>query len=204
MQGGLLCTYGKPGWNRPRGNLVAVCKEILMNNRRRILLGGGGALAAAAALGQWRALAAGGDGQAAPATAMAAEHFEVMHTDAEWHQLLTSGQYQVLRNEGTERPFTSPLNDEHRAGTFSCAGCALSLFASRTKFDSGTGWPSFYEPLDHAVATHTDTSFGMSRTEVHCRRCGGHLGHVFDDGPKPTGLRYCMNGLAMNFKPDAA
>ena len=176
-----------------------------MNNRRRILLSGGGALAAAAALGQWRALAASSDSKgAAPGSAAAGEHFEVTHTDEEWHKLLSSGQYEVLRNEGTERPFTSPLNDEHRAGTFGCAGCALNLFASRTKFDSGTGWPSFYAPLYHAVSTQTDTSFGMSRDEVHCRRCGGHLGHVFNDGPKPTGLRYCMNGLAMTFKPDAA
>jgi methionine-R-sulfoxide reductase len=112
-------------------------------------------------------------------------------------------QYTVLREEGTERPYTSPLNDEHRSGIFSCAGCQLNLFSSRTKFDSHTGWPSFWAPLDHAVATRDDSSFGMSRTEVHCRRCGGHLGHVFEDGPKPTGLRYCMNGLAMNFTPAA-
>ena len=113
-------------------------------------------------------------------------------------------QFDVLRREGTERPYTSPLNDEHRAGTFGCAGCQLALFSSRTKFDSHTGWPSFWAPLDHAVATRIDGSFGVERTEVHCRRCGGHLGHVFDDGPKPTGLRYCMNGVAMNFTPGAA
>ncbi|MDR3396791.1 MAG: peptide-methionine (R)-S-oxide reductase MsrB [Pandoraea sp.] len=132
------------------------------------------------------------------------EHFEVAYSDAEWRKRLTSGQYEILRQEGTERPYSSPLNDEHRAGTFSCAGCALPVFSSRTKFDSHTGWPSFWTPLEHAVATHTDTTFGMVRTEVHCRRCGGHLGHVFDDGPKPTGLRYCMNGLAMTFNPQAA
>jgi len=119
-------------------------------------------------------------------------------------RLLTPAQYNVLRHEGTERPYSSPLNDEHRSGTFACAGCQLDVFSSRTKFDSHTGWPSFWAPLDHAVATREDLSFGVSRTEVHCRRCGGHLGHVFDDGPKPTGLRYCMNGVAMTFKPASA
>ena len=110
----------------------------------------------------------------------------------------------MLREEGTEPPFTSPLLDEHRKGTFTCAGCALELFSSDTKFESGTGWPSFWQPLDNAVATDADSSFGMTRTEVHCRRCGGHLGHVFDDGPEPTGLRYCMNGVALAFVPAAA
>ncbi|VVE09900.1 Peptide methionine sulfoxide reductase MsrB [Pandoraea cepalis] len=132
------------------------------------------------------------------------EHFEVAYSDAEWRKRLTPAQYEILRQAGTERPYSSPLNDEHRAGTFACAGCALPLFSSRTKFDSHTGWPSFWMPLDHAVGTHTDSTFGMVRTEVHCRRCGGHLGHVFDDGPKPTGLRYCMNGLAMTFQPQPA
>lgn len=126
------------------------------------------------------------------------------HSDSEWHSLLSDEQYAILRDEGTERAYTSPLNDEHRNGTFACAGCDLALFSSATKFDSRTGWPSFWAPLEHAVATRQDRSFGMSRNEVHCRRCGGHLGHVFDDGPKPTGLRYCMNGLAMTFKPVAA
>jgi peptide-methionine (R)-S-oxide reductase len=128
------------------------------------------------------------------------ESFEVTHTDAEWRQLLTPDQYNVLRREGTEQPYSSPLNDEHRSGVFSCAGCALDLFSSVTKFESGTGWPSFYQPLDNAVAERTDANLGMVRTEVHCRRCGGHLGHVFDDGPEPTGLRYCTDGVALKFR----
>ncbi|MCE5288455.1 MAG: peptide-methionine (R)-S-oxide reductase MsrB [Nocardiaceae bacterium] len=126
--------------------------------------------------------------------------FEVSHTDAEWRRILTADQYDVLRKAGTERPFTSPLNDEHRTGIFTCAGCALDLFSSSTKFDSGTGWPSFWQPLDNAVIERPDNSFFMTRTEVLCRRCGGHLGHVFTDGPQPTGLRYCMNGVALNFR----
>jgi peptide-methionine (R)-S-oxide reductase len=141
-----------------------------------------------------------------PRSAAAAEAatYEVVHTDEEWRKLLTPSQYAVLRKEGTERPFSSPLNDEHRAGIFACAGCELDAFSSTTKFDSHTGWPSFWQPLPNAVAQTEDKSFGMTRTEVHCRRCGGHLGHVFDDGPKPTGLRYCMNGLALKFTPAAA
>lgn len=130
--------------------------------------------------------------------------FAVTHTDAEWRSMLSPAAYDVLRQEGTERPFTSPLLNEHRAGVFTCAGCSLDLFSSETKFESGTGWPSFWAPLDGAVAETQDRSFGMVRTEVHCSRCGGHLGHVFDDGPKPTGLRYCMNGVALNFRPAAA
>ncbi len=130
-----------------------------------------------------------------------AEHFEVTRTEAEWRKVLSPAQYDILREHGTERPFSSPLNGEHRKGTFACAGCDLPLFSSDTKFDSGTGWPSFYQPLDNAVGTTEDRSYMMVRTEVHCRRCGGHLGHVFDDGPKPTGLRYCMNGLSLTFKP---
>ncbi|MBI1171009.1 peptide-methionine (R)-S-oxide reductase MsrB [bacterium] len=135
--------------------------------------------------------------------AMAGEAFAVTHTEAEWRQLLTPTQFAVLRQEATERAFTSPLLHESRQGTFACAGCDLSLFNSSTKFDSGTGWPSFWQPLAHAVSTREDTSFGAVRTEVHCSRCGGHLGHVFDDGPKPTGLRYCMNGVALNFHQSA-
>jgi peptide-methionine (R)-S-oxide reductase len=150
-----------------------------------------GALGAALGLG-WSALGI---------DALAADQFEVTHTDAEWRKLLTPDQFAVLRQESTERPFTSPLLHEKRRGTFACAGCGLDNFSSATKFESGTGWPSFWQPLDKAVITKRDTSFGTVRTAVECRRCGGHLGHVFDDGPKPTGLRYCMNGVALTFKP---
>ena len=129
------------------------------------------------------------------------EHFEVEKPDAEWRKLLTPAQYDVLRHQGTERPGSSALDHEKRQGTFACVGCDLPLFSSETKFDSGTGWPSFYQPLPNAVATTEDRSFFMKRVEVHCRRCGGHLGHVFEDGPKPTGLRYCMNGVALKFTP---
>lgn len=127
--------------------------------------------------------------------------FEVTRTDEEWRQLLTPEQYSVLRKHGTERAGASPLNKEKREGTFYCAGCDLPLYSSETKFESGTGWPSFWKPLDNAIGTTEDRTFFMTRTEVHCRRCGGHLGHVFNDGPRPTGLRYCMNGDAMTFKP---
>jgi peptide-methionine (R)-S-oxide reductase len=130
--------------------------------------------------------------------------FEVTHTDAEWRSLLSPEAYDVLRREGTEAPGSSPLEHETRKGVFDCGGCALPLFSSDTKFDSGTGWPSFWQPLDNAVLTTSDDSFFMTRTAVSCRRCGGHLGHVFDDGPPPTGLRYCMNGVAMAFRPTAA
>lgn len=124
-------------------------------------------------------------------------------TDEEWASTLTPQQFQVLRKHGTERAGSSPLNAEKRRGTFRCAGCGQPLFSSETKFESGTGWPSFFEPLDRAVATTTDNSFFMQRIEVHCSACGGHLGHVFPDGPRPTGLRYCMNGVAMTFEPEA-
>ncbi|HET6940890.1 MAG TPA: peptide-methionine (R)-S-oxide reductase MsrB [Sphingomicrobium sp.] len=135
-----------------------------------------------------------------PSSGEATVRFEVTHTPAQWKQLLGPERYYVLREAGTERPFTSPLNEEHRRGTFACAGCALPLFSSTTKFESGTGWPSFYRPFPHAVAERSDHSMLMDRTEVLCARCGGHLGHVFPDGPKPTGLRYCMNGLALRFR----
>ncbi|KVH40493.1 methionine sulfoxide reductase [Burkholderia cepacia] len=176
-----------------------------MPTRRHLLFAGATGLAALATLSSVGRRALVGRAFAAPpATPQTAASFEVTLSDAEWHRRLTPAQYTVLREAGTERPYTSPLNDEHRHGTFACAGCDLALFSSATKFDSHTGWPSFWKPLDHAVATHTDASFGMIRTEVHCRRCGGHLGHVFDDGPPPTGLRYCMNGLALAFHPAAA
>ena len=128
--------------------------------------------------------------------------FEVSYSDEEWRKRLTPEQYRVLRGHGTERAGTSPLDREKRAGTFACAGCELPLFASETKYDSGTGWPSFYQPLDDAIGTSQDRSLFMTRTEVHCRRCGGHLGHVFEDGPPPTGLRYCMNSVAMRHVPE--
>ena len=161
--------------------------------RRAMLLGTAGTVAMIS-LFKW-----GSSSDAAPA-----EKFEVEKSDAEWRRQLTAAQYDVLRKHGTERAGTSPLNREKRKGTFACAGCDLPLFASETKFESGTGWPSFYQPLANAVGESTDTSFFMRRTEVHCRRCGGHLGHVFDDGPQPTGLRYCMNGVVLTFAPAAA
>jgi peptide-methionine (R)-S-oxide reductase len=136
-----------------------------------------------------------------PGTAAPAMHFAVNHTPAEWRKILGAQRYAVLREAATERPFSSPLLKEHRRGTFVCAGCARPLFNSATKFESGTGWPSFWKVLPGAVVTRADRSLLVERTEVLCERCGGHLGHVFDDGPKPTGLRYCMNGLALNFRP---
>ena len=130
-----------------------------------------------------------------------ARDWPVTKTDAQWRRQLTSAEYRVLRQAGTERPYSSPLNSEKRAGTYVCAGCQNRLYASSTKFESGTGWPSFYRPLRGGIATDTDYKLGYPRTEVLCADCGGHLGHVFDDGPRPTGKRYCMNGVAMDFIP---
>ncbi|MFH3478360.1 MULTISPECIES: peptide-methionine (R)-S-oxide reductase MsrB [unclassified Xanthobacter] len=137
----------------------------------------------------------------APGPRALAATFPVSYSDAEWRKRLTPEQYAVLRQDGTERAYSSPLNEEHRRGTFACAGCGNALFSSATKFDSGTGWPSFWAPLAGAVGETRDFSYGMARTAVHCARCGGHLGHVFKDGPPPTGLRYCMNGVALSFAP---
>ena len=143
-------------------------------------------------------------GTTAGAFAIAADRstptFEIMRTDEEWKKILSPEQYYVLRREGTERAGTSPLNREKRTGTFHCAGCDLPVYSSKTKFESGTGWPSFWEAIENSVGTRMDRSFFMTRTEVHCRRCGGHLGHIFDDGPPPTGKRHCINGVALNFK----
>ena len=132
-------------------------------------------------------------------------HYKTMQqkTDEDWKKTLTPEQFHVLREHGTERPGTSPLNHEKRAGTFTCGACGQALFSSDTKFESGTGWPSFYKPIDGAIGTTVDSSYGMRRVEVHCSNCGGHLGHVFPDGPRPTGERYCMNGVALVFEPKA-
>jgi len=140
-------------------------------------------------------------GIAPAARAAEGETFEIVRDEAEWRQALTPAQFRVLREHGTERAGTSPLDKEYRKGTYHCAGCDLPLFSSETKFDSGTGWPSFWAPIEGAIGTSVDKSLFFTRTEVHCRRCGGHIGHVFEDGPPPTGLRYCMNGVAMTFVP---
>ena len=158
-------------------------------SRRRFL----GLIAAGVALPVLGACGAGSDAQA--------RDYPVRFTDAEWRKRLTADQYRVLRKADTERPYSSPLNSEHRAGIFACAADGHPLFSSKTKFDSHTGWPSFWKPLPGAIETSTDFAIGLPRTEVHCARCGGHLGHVFDDGPAPTGKRYCMNGAAMKFRP---
>jgi peptide-methionine (R)-S-oxide reductase len=164
-----------------------------MDNRmsKRTFLGGAAAGVSALIVG-----ACSREGAAAPV-----ETFEVTRTPAQWRAILTPAQYAVLRNAETERPRSSPLDKEHRRGTYVCAGCALPVYSSAAKFESGTGWPSFTAPIRGAVRTKPDNTFFTTRTEVHCRRCGGHLGHVFDDGPAPTGKRYCMNGVAMKFEP---
>ena len=170
-----------------------------MNDTRRMFLKGVSVAAiGAAAFALWPRLR--GDGSTARAED---EVFEIVKTEDEWRKQLSPDQFAVLREHATERPFTSELNHEKRKGVFACAGCALPLYASETKFDSGTGWPSFFDPLPNAIGTSTDYKLILPRTEVHCRRCGGHLGHVFDDGPPPTGKRYCMNGVALVFQPAA-
>jgi peptide-methionine (R)-S-oxide reductase len=160
---------------------------------RRTLWGGAGAVALAVGL-RWLNETSG----------EAAGRFEIEKTDTEWRRILDRAQYDVLRLHRTEIPGSSPLNHETRVGTFDCAACALPVFPSETKYDSRTGWPSFFRPLPDAIGTSTDYVFLMPRTEVHCRRCGGHLGHRFEDGPRPTGLRYCINGVALAFRPDAS
>jgi peptide-methionine (R)-S-oxide reductase len=169
----------------------------MVMNRRDLLLCGAAAIGAVA--GATALMRMG-----RPQDAHAAETFEVTKTEAEWRAILSDAAFNVLRKEGTEYPGTSPLLNEHRKGIFACAGCDLPLYSSETKFDSGTGWPSFWQEIPNAVGETVDRSLGMTRTEVHCRRCGGHLGHVFNDGPPPTGLRHCINGVALTFKPATA
>jgi peptide-methionine (R)-S-oxide reductase len=169
--------------------------DIHMPSRRQLLFMAGAALGLSPTLGCLGSLGAR-ENQMTTTT-----QFPVQKTDDQWREALSPEQYRVLRGHGTERAFTSPLNDEKRQGTFVCAACGQLLFSSETKYESGTGWPSFYKPLEDAVGTTIDRSLFVERTEVHCARCGGHLGHVFSDGPRPTGQRYCMNGVAMKFEP---
>ena len=161
-------------------------------HRRAFLIGTAGTLASCV-----------GGADPAPVGDKAGETFEVTKSEAEWRKVLTPTQFRILRESDTERQGASPLNDEHREGVYHCAGCDLALYLASTKFESGTGWPSFTQPIPNAIRTSVDRSLLGARTEVHCRRCGGHLGHVFEDGPPPTGQRYCMNGGAMIFKPTA-
>jgi peptide-methionine (R)-S-oxide reductase len=166
-------------------------RRLKMTLDRRMLLGSAAMAGLAGALGFWRPDVAEAARPAGP----------YKLSDAQWRERLSPFAYQVLREAATERPYTSPLNDEHRKGKFHCAGCNWPLYDAATKFDSGTGWPSFYRPLPKAIGTSKDYDLGYARVEVHCANCGGHLGHVFEDGPKPTGLRYCMNGVALRFRP---
>jgi peptide-methionine (R)-S-oxide reductase len=180
--------WGARSGGRPTGS-----QELKMLARRSLVVAAAATAAfAGAGLMRWSSRTVQGQDEG---------QFEVTRSDEEWRRLLTPEQYRVLRRHGTERAGTSALDQEKRDGTFVCAGCELPLFSSQTKFESGTGWPSFWAPLDDAIGTSEDKGLFVTRTEVHCRRCGGHLGHVFEDGPPPTGLRYCMNGVAMRFMP---
>lgn len=169
--------------------------ELLAMIRRNFLKGGLAAgVATVGALALGRQVAGASEGK-----------FPVSRTEAEWKKLLTPDQFAVLREEATERPFSSPLNDNKKSGIYSCAGCDTGVYSSETKFDSGTGWPSFWAPIsEEVIETRTDYRLIYPRTEVHCATCGGHFGHIFDDGPKPTGKRHCLNGVALKFKPGMA
>ena len=163
--------------------------------KKRYFLQASGAIVGTALLSQWSRR----PNQKSSVMAATNNHFEIVKTEKEWRKILTPAQFYVLREHGTERPHTSPLDKQYAKGTYECAACDLPLFSSTTKFNSGTGWPSFFSSIQGAIGTSVDDSLFMTRVEVHCRRCGGHLGHVFDDGPAPTGKRYCMNGVALKF-----